>query len=360
MVSLSAVRILLSAVLVFLGIYASRLSTLSSITKVTSYEDGFNLYTMEIKYDYDLDDVIDYGIDDDQDMFDAIIKEALPLLPVSIKAPSFGCTAFNMTTTDGVKLMGRNYDFKKNTSSMLVYCSPKKGYKSIAFAALDNVSANDPQANIKKKLSSLTAPFICLDGMNEKGVSIAVLVVDSTPVHQDTEKATIFTTMAIRLVLDKAATTQEAIDLLKGYDMMASSGKDYHFYINDASGDGRVVEWDCLSPTRELVATPVDVVTNFYTIYADKVLPNQRNDKYGHGKERYDAVKTILSQQEGNHTETTAWDALKASSQTPSETEITSNTQWSIVFNNTDLSVKIVIRRNWDDVNTFSVNGINE
>jgi len=37
--------------------------------------------------------------------------------------------------------------------------------------------------SLKKKLATLTAPFICLDGMNEKGVSIAVLTLDSEPVH---------------------------------------------------------------------------------------------------------------------------------------------------------------------------------
>ena len=54
---------------------------------------------------------------------------------------------------------------------MLVYCEPKDGYKSVAFAALDNISANTPDASMKKKLATLTAPFICLDGMNEKGIN---------------------------------------------------------------------------------------------------------------------------------------------------------------------------------------------
>lgn len=335
---------------VFVCIYLTRFQTISSIEKVSDYADGYDLYRMDIRYDYDLDAVIDYGIENDQDLFDSIIQEALPLLPVSIKAPSFGCTAFQLIQTDGDVLMGRNYDFKKNTSAMLVYCTPKDGYRSVAFAALDNVSANDPQANIKKKLATLTAPFICLDGMNEKGVSIAVLVVDSEPVNQSTGKAKLCTTLAIRLVLDRAATTEEAVALLREYDMYASSGKDYHFYINDASGDGRVVEWDCESETRELVATPIDVVTNFYTIYADRVLPNQRNGQYGHGKERYLAVLEVFGKHDGNPTLVTAWDALKAASQEPQGEELTSNTQWSIVYNNTDLTAQIVVRRNWDDV----------
>lgn len=86
---------------------------MSSIQKISSYDDGYNLYRMDVKYDYNLDDVINYGIADDQSMIDAILKEALPLLPVKIKAPKFGCTAFTMTDTDGDIHMGRNYDFKK-------------------------------------------------------------------------------------------------------------------------------------------------------------------------------------------------------------------------------------------------------
>ena len=65
-------------------------------------------------------------------MINAILKEALPLLPVKIKAPDFGCTAFTLTDTDGKIHMGRNYDFSKDTSAMMVYCAPKDGYKSIS------------------------------------------------------------------------------------------------------------------------------------------------------------------------------------------------------------------------------------
>ena len=346
----AVLAVLLAVALVFTGVYFTRFQTIGSIEKLSDYDDGYNLYRMDVKYDYSLDDVIDYGITDNQTLNDAILKEVLPLLPVNIKAPDFGCTAFTLTDLDGDVHMGRNYDFRNDTSAMLVYCTPKDGYQSLAFAALDNVSANDPEESIKKKLASLTAPFICLDGMNEKGLSIAVLTLDSQPVHQDTGKPVIATTLAIRLVLDKAATTQEAVDLLNQYDMFASSGRDYHFYITDATGDGRVVEYDCESETRELVATPINAITNFYGLYKEQVLPNQKNGIYGHGRERYDAVLNILEQQKGNYSDDTVWAALKAASQEPNPESITSNTQWSIAYNNTDLTADIVLRRHWTDV----------
>ena len=328
--------------------YTGRFQTIRTIEKVTDYEE-YNLYRMDVKYEYDLDRLIEYGITDDQSLVDAIVEEALPILPVQIDVPDFGCSAFTLQEADGDILMGRNYDFRRDTSAMLVYCEPEDGYKSVGFAALDNISANTPEESMKKNLATLTAPFICLDGMNEKGVSIAVLTLDSEPVHQNTGKPVIGTTLAIRLILDRAASTAEAVELLQQYDMFASSGRDYHFYITDSTGDGRVIEYDCESETRKMVATPVRSVTNFFALYEDQVLPNQRNGIYGHGKERYDKMEALFDYEE-IYTKDAAWEALKAAAQEPSADDITSNTQWSILYDDTNLTAEIILRRNWDDV----------
>lgn len=351
LILLSSGTFLLAGTVIFLLLYESRLKTISTIRKVTSY-DNYNLYTMNVTYPYDLNAIIERGITDDQSMIDGIVREALPFLPVSIKVPSFGCSAFTLTDTGHNVLMGRNYDFRYDTSALLVHCIPETGYESIAFAALDNIAANDPQESLSKRLVTLTAPFICLDGMNEKGVSIAVLTLDSDPVHQQTGKPVITTTLAIRLVLDQAATTQEAVDLLRQYDMLASGDRDYHFYITDASGDGRAVEYDCLNSERVLVDTPVRTVTNFYALYENQALPDQRNGIYGHGRERYDRMETIFMDTAAP-SEETAWQALKAASQLPSEESITSNTQWSIVYNDTALTADVVIRRDWAVITSF-------
>lgn len=309
--------LILLAVAGFGMLYAGRLRTVNSIEQITAYDD-YNLYRMDVTYDYSIDDVINYGITDNQSMIDAILKETLPLLPVHMKAPNYGCSAF-ATVSDGNILMGRNYDFKRDTSAMLVYCTPKDGYKSVALAALDNISANQPDISMAKKLACLTAPFICLDGMNEKGVSIAVLTLDSEPVNQSTGKQKIFTTLAIRLVLDRAATTQE----------------------------GRPLRW-----------TSMQAITNFYGCYAYMVQPNQRNGIYGHGKERYDAIMEVLAMRDpdGDIPADTAWKALQAAAQDPSPNDVTSNTQWSLVYDDTDLTAQIVIRRKWGDVIHYDLN----
>ena len=132
--------------------------------------------------------------------------------------------------------------------------------------------------------------------------------------------------------------------------MFASSGRDYHFYITDASGDGRVIEYDINGELRELIDTPSEAVTNFFIRYKDQVLPNQKNDIYGHGRERYDAVLQVFAEEKGNYTNDTVWNAMKAAAQDPNPDAVTSNTQWSVSYNNTDLSADIVIRRHWTDV----------
>lgn len=348
---LALLLIILVAVVAFLCVYRTRLKTMSTIEKLSNYED-YNLYHMDVKYDYSLQEILDNGIVDNQSFTNSILKEVLPLLPIHMEAKSFGCTAFTMETTGGKTLMGHNYDFKLDTSSILVCCEPKDGYKSMAFASLDNLGIKDATKGFSTKMVCLAAPFACLDGINEKGVSIAILTLDSEPTNQvgmDDSKQTIGTSLVVRLVLDYAATTQEAVDLIAKYNMFATAGRDYHFYITDASGDGRVVEFDCDSPTRQMTVTPTPVVTNFFIMYGDKVLPNQKNEQYGHGKERYDSVLDVMAKNKGHETVDTAWAALVASSRESNPEDVTSNTQWSIVYNNTDLTATISLRRNWED-----------
>ena len=329
-----------------------RVSTAASIKRLTAYEGEYNLYEMTVNYDYDLDALIGEAARDDQTFTDAAVAQALPGISVKAAPPSFGCSAF-CAKTDTAVLTGRNYDFKEDTSALLVRANPKDGYASIAFACLNNLGANEADMSIEQRAASLLAPFACLDGVNAMGVSIAVLTLDSEPVDQHAKAEAINTALTIRLVLDRAATTREAVELLGRYDMHAMAGRDYHFFINDESGDSVVVEHDLLDPTRRMTVTPAREITNFYALYADQVKPNQINGAFGHGKERALAIAAILD--EGAATVEAAWAALRASSQAPNPEDITSNTQWSVVYDNTNRTARFVQRRHWGDTFLFTL-----
>ena len=338
-----------------LGIkYRKQLKTLRTLTRESSYLDGFDLYTVDIAYDYDLDAIIDTGVRDDQAYIDAVVSQVLPGLPVHVEAPAFACSACRVTTSSGV-LTGRNYDFKDDTSALLVRCHPAGGYASIGFAALNNLGDNAPLDTLTGRTAALMGPFAQLDGINERGVSIAVLTLDSAPCDQNTGRPVANTSLAIRLVLDRAATTQEAVDLLSTYDMHAMAGRDYHFFINDATGDARVVEWDPRDPSRTITVTPARQITNYYALYENEVQPNQKNGELGHGRERALAIAEILDRAGDAADEGTAWEALRAAAQEPNPADITSNTQWSVVFDNTDLTATVTLRRHWGDTFRFEL-----
>ena len=354
------ISLLAVVLIVFAGfsvLYFTRLQTLATLEKITDYEDGYNLYTMTVKYDYSIDDIINSGYTDTQGFVDAVIKESLPLLPVSINVPSYGCSAFRTTTKDGNVLMGRNYDFKLDTSALMVLCEPKDGYKSISFGALNNVGADQADASIAKKMACLTAPFIANDGINEKGVSVAVLTLPSEPTMHDTGKPKLATSLLIRLVLDRAASTEEAIGLIRQYDILSSNGRDYHFIISDATGNSVAVEFDCESEGREMIVTPTQAITNFYIMYADKVDPEQDNGMYGKGTamKRYTAMLDVLDANEGAVDRSVAWEALIAAAQDPNPEDITSNTQWSVMFDNTNVTAEFTLRRHWEDSFSFGI-----
>jgi len=329
--------------------------SLETIKKHSDY-DKLNIYEMDFMFDYDLDHLTPVGVYDTQALMMGIFKEIAPKIDIEYKAPNYGCSAFQLKKAqeEGF-LFGRNYDFKFDSSVMIVHCHPKNGYASVCHSALNNVMADDPFSSVKAFGSCLTAPFICIDGINEKGVGIAVLTLDSEPTMQKNNKPVLGTTLLIRLVLDKAASVDEAIELIKKYDVYAISGRDYHFFINDAKGNAKIVEFDCLDENRKMVVSDTAYVTNFYIKYKDKVLPDQKNGVYGHGRERYDKIEAVFKKNDNKGDNKVAWEALIAASQLPNPDNVTSNTQWSIVYDLNNLNYEFILHRNWQDVYKFKI-----
>lgn len=357
-----------------------------TIKSIICYDDertpGFKMYGMKILYDYSIDNIISTftnliqdGASAEDAVRDAIQKELEIENPVNIRFQSFGCTAFHLKDdSNGHYFMGRNYDNGTNTSAMVVHCNPKNRYRSIAFAALSNLDVIEEEGDCRipedKRKDMIASPFVCLDGINEKGVSIAVLVNGDNehstppckekgvqPTHQTCKDGlSIFTTLAIRLVLDHADSTAHAVKLLEGYNMVATGKFDYHFYINDENGDGRVVEYDCNDLNRSDVVLPTDIVTNFFIKYIDQV-KHGVSSRYGHGKDRYDKVQAVLDEHKGKHSMNIVYKALMEAAQEPTEQK-PSNTQWSIIFNNTTRRIISFYRRNWSGTYLFDVDKI--
>lgn len=274
-------------VFIIAGVLFSRLKTISSIKQVEE-----DLYSVDYHVDYKLDEVLEQGVSNVKELEDIVSKKIFFGYPIETNEHLFGCSAFAVTTPDGQQLVGRNFDYAK-AGAILVYTKPKGDYKSYSMTNLAHLGVSEETDTMPEtligKLSILAAPYGSVDGVNEKGLSVSVLELQTEPTEQDTGKTNIITTVAVRMLLDKAATSQEAVALLEAYDMHSSAGMPYHLLIADASGEAVVVDW----AEQKMNIVETNMATNFQ-------LSPGKDFEVGIGHDRYATLKETLT--ENKHT----------------------------------------------------------
>lgn len=328
-------------------LFHNEYNSLSSIKKI----DNYPLYTMDYTADYGLDDFLKQGAKNDRELVEFVVKHVMKGLPLNIKIPKLGCSTFlAKNKSDTGYLFGRNFDMNYSPS-MLVKTHPKNGYASISMVNLGFVGYNEKHLpdSLKDSLVTLAAPYAPLDGMNEKGLAVGVLLIDTEPTNQNTKKVDITTTTAIRLLLDQAKNVDEAIALLKKYDMHSSANSCYHFQICDASGKSVVVEY----VEDEMKVVQMD---KKYQCATNFLLTNPDAD-FSIGKDRYEIIDTKLSQTNGVLTKKEAMDLLSSCSQDAHKNKKgqISKTQWSCVYDLKNKKVTICINQNYDTKYSFRV-----
>lgn len=222
-------------------LFWNELRSLMSLEKV----DDYGMYQMTYYGDYGFDEFLEVGAGNDADIETFVTGRLLKGLPINLGVTGDGCTAFAVKDENGNILFGRNFDFTY-APSLQLYTAPDHGYASVSTVnlAFAGYSGDDlPDGSFIDRFLTLAAPFLPFDGMNEKGLGIALLAVPEADVPCDPDKITLNTTTAIRLVLDKAATVEEAIALLKQYNIYFSGGIECHYLIADASGHSAIVEY---------------------------------------------------------------------------------------------------------------------
>ncbi len=322
------------------GMFRHEISSLMSLKKI----DDYTLYTMEYDGDYGFDDFLKTGASNDGELVDFVVKKLLKGLPVEFSIPNLGCSTFNAQTQDVDKVFGRNFDLTYSPA-LFVKTQPDNGYASMSIVNLGFLGFNKERQpdSLMKQITTLAAPYAPLDGLNEKGLSIGVLLIPDEATNQQTDKVDITTTTAVRLVLDKAATVDEAVALLKQYDMHSSAKSSYHFQIADANGKSVVVEYVDNEISVVDAKQSYQMATNFLLTPGDY--------DFGMGQDRYDIMKNILDKNQGVITDEQAgMDILQAASSDwhKNDRGEESATQWSVLYNNTDLTAKIVMGRKYD------------
>ena len=335
------------------------------------------IYEMDYTVDYKLDKALNFGIHDTQSLKMFV---ALNLMDTIISTKSMnisydaGCSAFACPDkTSGDYLMGRNFDFnhKDQNSNRIpipviaVHTAPAGGKKSVSFVDGQFVDYKSGfYTDGESDLSMLMAlPYLLLDGINEDGFAVSVLKLDGKPTQQqETGKKKIFTTVAMRMLLDKAGTVQEALTLLDKYNMCTDNvPASYHFFMADAKGDYAIVEYTNPNldenPNKMEILTGNDTlrcVTNFYV--APSMGETAHGMKYSsHGMERYKILRQGLQEKNYLLTSDEGMNLLKKVAQGPESELTTGFTQWSEMYNLTKRRVTMSILREWDKTFSFEV-----
>lgn len=261
---------------------------------------------------------------------------------VTFSGTPFGCSTFLVNGESGGAIFGRNFDWNP-CDAMVITSRPSRGYASISTINLNFL--RQAAGCLDGKAQVYAALYAPLDGMNEKGLAVSVnMIQDAAAIDQDTGKPDITTTTAIRLMLNKAATVDEALELLGQYDLHASFGMMIHFAIADNSGRGVAVEYI----DNEMVVTETPVVTNFYLA---------QGDKHGIGTQQSHTRFDILTKALADHATMTMEDVRDAlDSVSKHNFGSGESTEWSAVFDLTTGEAHYYHREDYEIRYTFHLN----
>lgn len=297
--------------------------TLASLKKV----DDYPLYTMTYYGDYGFKDFLRVGI-----------RPASALRSYDRQSvPSWACTCFAALNEEGDAILGRNFDWY-NRPALMLLADPPDGYASVSMVDISYFGFGTEEPTWLNRTALLGAPYLPFDGMNEAGLAVGMMAVSYAKASDDPDKVTIGSLHAIRLILDYAADVDEAISLLRGYNIDFSGGPPLHYLVADSSGNSAIVEF--LEGEMMVIRSekPWQVSTNF-------IVSEERPEGASSPCGRYNAAYEALEQANGNTSPEEAMAILENTSQSG-----TSHTMWSIVYDMTSGGTRVVMGRKYDEV----------
>ncbi len=325
-------------------------------------EPGFSYG--EFSGDYKFDDFLEQGgASSDREVIQFLLKNVVAKADSHFIGDKIyygsGCSTIQLGNEKDGFIFGRNFDWDK-CNALVLKTNPAKGYKSISTVNTDFIKqgAGSFSALLSDGLINKIAAYAPLDGMNEKGLCVSVnMIQDSERTNQNSSKPDITTTTAIRLLLDKAATTDEAVELLKKYDFHPSFGFCVHFAICDANGKAVAIEYI----DNEISIIEIPILTNFY------VTPGK---KYGIGTKqshkRFEKLEQMVSSPSTNSgtastnvgtISSTVSDVAKimesVSKHNYNEFE---STEWTVIFDQKKLTATYYHRENYKNNWKFEIN----
>ena len=327
-------------------------SLIKGAMSVEKIDDG--LYYMEYKGEDGFEELMARGGCTDIKMAGEYImtflsKGFFKTTPIDPPIKPAGCSTVTVGTPEGGVIMGRNFDYPYG-NGLIVHTIPDEGYETITTFSTDFWGFGEeykPEGFVKQYMA-LSGIFMALDGLNEKGLAVAVLSAgDKVVTRQCTKKPDLTTTIATQYLLRKAANVKEALELLNSIDMNSDPGDAYHIAIADASGKSVVVEY----VNNEMMVTETPFVTNHYLCEAKfKVGLHDSDHRHEKLMEQYDQAGGVMSKEQLTET-------IQSVTQLPwGKDAIIGGTLWTTVMDLKHPSVTYYSRRHFDKPFHFELN----
>ena len=265
-------------------------------------------------------------------------------LVVATAAPTWACSLFTVLLDEDHLLYGRNFDWQFSPA-LLLFTDPPDGYASvsvvdIAYLGFDGAAAKEITAlPIEAQIGLLDAPYWPFDGMNEYGLAIGMAAVPSGDMQSDTHKETIGSLGIIREMLDHARTVDEAVGLMRSYNIDFEGGPPVHYLMADGTGKAVLVEYFNGEMYVFENEQPWHLATNF--------LRSSVDDPADGNCWRYNKMAARLTETSGRIDVQAAMQLLADVAQ--------DNTQWSVVYQMNSGMINVAMGGQYQDVHPFQL-----
>lgn len=287
--------VLVIILLGLVGVYFMFREEIGIMGSIQTIDEDKPIYTMEYNTDYHMNEILERGAASDKELSE-ILTEYIShgfYSTDGVSAAEPGCSSLTAISPEGNMVWGRNFDWYYSVP-IIVKSTPKEGYASIATCEFTNITGDSSVRldSMPNKFLAVAAYYVPMDGVNEKGLCVSDQEVNEGGMEfVDTDKTNLTITMAIRMLLNKAATVDEALELLDQYDIAPSGSVSHHLIISDATGKSVAVEF----VDGKQIAVESPYITNFNMANGDMEAGGESaRDRYLTLKEEYEKTDGVM------------------------------------------------------------------
>ncbi len=293
---------------------ADETRTVESLRKV----DDHPLWTMTFHGDYDPMDV------------------AGPTLTPT----TFGCSLFAARGNPADPLFGRNFDFD-HQPALLLFTDAPDSHASVSMVDVSylGLTSGDDFETAEGRRLLLDAPLLPFDGMNDKGLVVGMATVPNAQATPVAGRPVVGSVRIQRMMLDRAATVDEAIEVFGEYAVDFSDSPPLHYMVADAAGESAILEFVDGELQVSRGSGPWQAMVNYRWFGST---PEQQQ-----ADNRYRALSETLTGT-GGKLDTAAAMKLLADVQQ-------GHTQWSVVYGQRSGKVTLTTGKRFEKVHEFSL-----